>query len=304
MHSDQTVVDYEALERTHVQSVYQAIAPHFSATRYKPWPVVEDFLGAIPDGSIGADVGCGNGKYLGVNPKLLTIGSDMSSNLVGICAQRGFEAMVCDNLHLPYRTNCFDFVISIAVIHHFSSFERRVAAVKELVRTIRPGGKILIFVWALEQEDGSKRKFEKQDVFVPWNLDAKTFAGKSKAAGRSAGMRKGKKGQGPDGKDSAVVEEKADIIKEVSTPTTPASSTEEANPNVAKTIEALSLESNPDDAAPKVVVKSGNENIVYQRYYHVFVKGELDQVVEAAGGLEVDKSGYDRDNWYIIATKK
>ncbi|KAJ3225386.1 tRNA methyltransferase, has a role in tRNA modification [Chytriomyces hyalinus] len=76
MQPDQTV-DYEALERTHVQSVYQAIAPHFSATRYKPWPVVEDFLGAIPAGSIGADVGCGNGKYLGVNPKLLTIGSDM-----------------------------------------------------------------------------------------------------------------------------------------------------------------------------------------------------------------------------------
>ncbi|TPX51882.1 hypothetical protein CcCBS67573_g09993 [Chytriomyces confervae] len=302
MQPDQTV-DYEALERTHVQSVYQAIAPHFSATRYKPWPVVEDFLGAIPDGSIGADVGCGNGKYLGVNPKLLTIGSDMSSNLVGICAQRGFEAMVCDNLHLPYRTNCFDFVISIAVIHHFSSFERRVAAVKELVRTIRPGGKILIFVWALEQEDGSKRKFEKQDVFVPWNLDAKTFAGKSKSVAANGGRRKGKKNQGQDGQDSAaVVEDKGDT-KEVDSATTP-SSPEVANPNVAKTIEALSLESNPEDAAPKVVVKSGNENIVYQRYYHVFVKGELDQVVEAAGSLDVNKSGYDRDNWYIIATKK
>ncbi|KAJ3385834.1 Alkylated DNA repair protein alkB 8, partial [Chytriomyces hyalinus] len=196
-----------------------------------------------------------------------------------------------------------DFVISIAVIHHFSSFERRVAAVKDLVRTIRPGGKILIFVWALEQEDGSKRKFEKQDVFVPWNLDAKTFAGKSKSVAANGGRRKGKKNQGQDGQDSAaVVEDKGDT-KEVDSATTP-SSPEVANPNVAKTIEALSLESNPEDAAPKVVVKSGNENIVYQRYYHVFVKGELDQVVEAAGGLDVNKSGYDRDNWYVIATKK
>ncbi|KAJ3225626.1 hypothetical protein HDU78_010617, partial [Chytriomyces hyalinus] len=194
---------------THYHQFYQT--PPTLKELKQPWPVVEDFLGAIPDGSIGADVGCGNGKYLGVNPKLLTIGSDMSSNLVGICAQRGFEAMVCDNLHLPYRTNCFDFVISIAVIHHFSSFERRVAAVKELIRTIRPGGKILIFVWALEQEDGSKRKFEKQDVFVPWNLDAKTFAGKSKSVAANGGRRKGKKNQGQDGQDSAaVVEDKGD----------------------------------------------------------------------------------------------
>ncbi|ORY46743.1 hypothetical protein BCR33DRAFT_637631, partial [Rhizoclosmatium globosum] len=56
--------------------VYEAIAPHFSATRYKPWPVVETFLKSLPPGSIGADVGCGNGKYLGVNPSLYTIGSD------------------------------------------------------------------------------------------------------------------------------------------------------------------------------------------------------------------------------------
>ncbi|KAJ3084968.1 3-hydroxymethyl-3-methylglutaryl-CoA lyase [Quaeritorhiza haematococci] len=32
------------LEQRYVHDVYEAIAPHFSATRYKPWPVVEDFL--------------------------------------------------------------------------------------------------------------------------------------------------------------------------------------------------------------------------------------------------------------------
>ena len=41
--------------------------------------------------------------------------------------------------------------MSIAVIHHFSSPERRLNAIKELFRIAKTGGKILIFVWALEQ---------------------------------------------------------------------------------------------------------------------------------------------------------
>lgn len=88
----------EEYEDQHVHQVYEQIASHFSATRYKvglqaweqpislhlhdtnfvlqPWPVVEKFLLDLPAGSVGLDVGCGNGKYLVVNPKLFIIGSD------------------------------------------------------------------------------------------------------------------------------------------------------------------------------------------------------------------------------------
>ena len=44
-----------------------------------------------------------------------------------------------------------DFAICIAVIHHFSSHERRLEACNELLRIVIPGGKVLIFVWAFEQ---------------------------------------------------------------------------------------------------------------------------------------------------------
>jgi alkylated DNA repair protein alkB family protein 8 len=36
------------IERTNVHEVYDAIAHHFSATRYKPWPRVKSFLDALP----------------------------------------------------------------------------------------------------------------------------------------------------------------------------------------------------------------------------------------------------------------
>lgn len=37
---------------------------------------MERFLKEQRDGSVGADVGCGNGKYLGVNRGVYIIGSD------------------------------------------------------------------------------------------------------------------------------------------------------------------------------------------------------------------------------------
>lgn len=59
--------------------------------------------------------------------------------------------MVCDNLALPFRDESFDAVLSIAVVHHFATTERRITALKELARILRIGGRLVISVWAMEQ---------------------------------------------------------------------------------------------------------------------------------------------------------
>lgn len=58
---------------------------------------------------------------------------------------------MCDNLTLPFKDCSLDAVLSIAVIHHFSSTERRVCALRELARVLRIGGRIIITVWAMER---------------------------------------------------------------------------------------------------------------------------------------------------------
>jgi tRNA (uracil-5-)-methyltransferase TRM9 len=68
-----------SLESRSVHRVYDVIASHFSETRYKPWPLVEKFLKELSPGSVGLDVGCGNGKYLGINQEIFIIGSDRYS---------------------------------------------------------------------------------------------------------------------------------------------------------------------------------------------------------------------------------
>ncbi|XP_066535566.1 probable tRNA methyltransferase 9B [Hoplias malabaricus] len=154
------------LEREHVHSVYERIAPFFNDSRYKAWPRVKQFLLDQEPGSIVADVGCGNGKYLHINNSIFKLGCDVCRPLVDSAWTQGHEVQLCDGLRLPYRDGCFDAVLSIAVIHHMSTKERRIRALKEMARTLRVGGRIMIYVWAMEQK---RRKFEKQDIFVPWN---------------------------------------------------------------------------------------------------------------------------------------
>lgn len=132
-----------------------AVGRCVSRSRVQPWPRVHQFLSSLAPGAIVADVGCGNGKYLGVNPQLAMLGSDRSHNLVAICRDRGFEAMVCDTMRVPYRSAAFDAAISIAVIHHLSTEEHRVRALKELLRIVRVGGEVLVYVWALEQTENT-----------------------------------------------------------------------------------------------------------------------------------------------------
>lgn len=164
------------LEREHVHRVYNDISEHFSATRYKPWPVVQNFLLSQPAGSIGIDLGAGNGKNATPFPHLHTICLDMSDELLRVACSRGALTLHASILSVPMKPDTLDFAICIAVLHHLSSRERRLEAVREMGRLLRIGGRALIFVWAFERDrnrsvyrhDLTVLNGDPQDVLVPW----------------------------------------------------------------------------------------------------------------------------------------
>jgi len=78
--------------------------------------------------------------------------------------------LVANNLNLPFSDESFDAALSIGVIHHLQTEEHRIRAVKELVRVLRIGGKVLIYVWAMKQD---KRQFKQQGIFLPWHAKQK-----------------------------------------------------------------------------------------------------------------------------------
>ncbi|KAK9457825.1 S-adenosyl-L-methionine-dependent methyltransferase [Dipodascopsis uninucleata] len=189
----------ERLEQEHVHAVYEKIASHFSQTRYKPWPIVEQFISRRELGSVGIDVGCGNGKYIGLRDGIFIIGTDRSSGLVN-CAKERMDGPltigcndvgVADGIGLPHPYRRFDFALSIAVVHHFSTRERRVEAIASILKRLIDGGELLVYVWALEQKS-SRRGWDEnsdQDVFVPWVLKSGEVANRYYHLYRSGELR-------------------------------------------------------------------------------------------------------------------
>lgn len=128
-------------------------------------PKVAQFLASLDPGSMVCDVGCGTGRYMNCNPLIYTMGVDRCYRLTDVTKENGGEVTLCDNLELPFRDESFDAVLSVAVVHHFATTERRVGAIRELARIMRIGGRVIITVWALEQK---QNRFESQDVLIPW----------------------------------------------------------------------------------------------------------------------------------------
>lgn len=150
----------EEYEQKYVHNTYNTIASQFSNSRYKPWEKVKFFLEKLSEDSIMVEVGCGNGKNLGIS-KGKSIGCDICPNLIEIAKNKGHNVVLADALTLPFVDNFCDAVISIAVIHHFTTKERRIKAINEMIRICKPGGKILIYVWAKTTGNA--------DSFIKWN---------------------------------------------------------------------------------------------------------------------------------------
>ena len=191
------------------------------------------------------------------------MGCDRSSNLCSICSDRGFNVFVSDCLSVPVRTACVDVAISIAVIHHMSTQERRLAALKELVRVLRPGGRALVYVWAKEQKlDNKKSKYVKDskhpDVEVSNSIVCK-----------------------PGSKDT--------------------DNTRVLSVHVNRTEFQSSDLLVPWHLRDKQSESSSKP--VFHRYYHVFAQGELEALCSELTNVDVTQSYYDQGNWCVELTK-
>lgn len=225
-------MNFEFFEQTHVKQIYDRISGHFSATRYKSWPVVDRFYGEmITPSMIGLDIGCGNGKNIRYPHQ--TIALDICWGLLQICSsQRAIpHCLQASMTRIPLRSGSIDYCLCIASLHHLFGAERRGEAVQEMLRVMAVGAVGLVFVWSWEQLEQNSpsslsrhkivhMKEDPQDVLVPWRTGER----------------------------------------------------EES------------------------------------RYYHLFKRGELEELFLEADrkGLKSSflESGYDRDNWYVIFQRR
>lgn len=169
------------MELEHVHSVYSKITRHFHTTRFAIWNCVAQFLDSVSTPNtllFGLDVGCGNGKYERYlsthSPKTYMVACDVCKDLLQITANSKCQRQDCllaNGLDLPYKSATFDFAISIAVIHHLSTPEKRIRFLQEILRCTKPKARILITAWAAEQPIKPKWKLQPEgtnDYLIPW----------------------------------------------------------------------------------------------------------------------------------------
>ena len=164
-----------------MKTTYDFFAEEFDKTRYKVWRKVACFLDTIPSHSLLADVGTGNGKNALYRNDIVVMSNDISPQLAYIVHQRSkckVGVLIADGLHLPYKDDTFDFIISIAVIHHIKTEDLRTSFVKELLRILKPGGRLLLSMWAKEQPIKPKWKLidnTLSDYLIPWKNKVDRF---------------------------------------------------------------------------------------------------------------------------------
>jgi len=156
-------------ENNYVKKSYELISDEFDKSRYNVWPSVKQFLDKLNSNDLVLEVGCGNGKNMLYRKDLNMHGIDFTDSLIEICKSKNLNVTNANCLSIPFKDNTFDSVISIAVIHHLDSHERRTKAISEILRVTKPNGKVIIQVWAFKQPEKSKRQFEKKgDNIVLW----------------------------------------------------------------------------------------------------------------------------------------
>ena len=114
--------------------------------------LMQTALGAPPLSGLVLDAGAGEGIDLasvGLTPGCRAVGVELSPGGIRATASRISSVprarLVQGNiLSMPFRSNAFDHAYSYGVVHHTTDPD---GAVREIVRTLKPGGSVLIYVY-------------------------------------------------------------------------------------------------------------------------------------------------------------
>ena len=100
------------------------------------------------------DAGCGTGYNMGWFRRhygACVAGFDFSPRGLEFCRRRGERTLVrADAALLPFCGDAFDLVVSFDVLSHLRDEPARAAALREFLRVLRPGGRLLLRVAAYE----------------------------------------------------------------------------------------------------------------------------------------------------------
>jgi SAM-dependent methyltransferase/uncharacterized membrane protein YbhN (UPF0104 family) len=99
-----------------------------------------------PAAGTGLDLGCGLGLQANAlrNRGYRVIGLDAAHELVRRAADSGLHVVTGSAMALPFSSGSLDFVYTVGVLHHLPGREEQRAAVREVMRVLKPGGVFMV----------------------------------------------------------------------------------------------------------------------------------------------------------------
>lgn len=339
-------MDSDKVEKEYVHLIYTRLATYQhnenKSSNLRIWPRVRQFVEAQQPGSIIVDVGCGESKY--ASKDTFVMGFDTCTEvLVGSVDGKNLnDVQIANAMSMPYKDGVVDAILNVSVIHHLSTGQKRRSVLQECSRCMRPGGKMLIYVWAFEQPNGV---FQSQDLLVPWNLHENMLNGRlpkvkfhhnstkeqrtieasipvqiahkaDHQACPSPGWLSGIMSKVQLLKDSLRKPEKAKIPLAAPQffPSTNQilSGIKRWSPKLGQQLSSLLVpveEQFGEELANRIMEEGMTEamaairEVKFYRYYHVFRKGELEDLVGSVGDLRIVESAFEHANWYAIVEK-
>lgn len=132
---------------------YNLIGYDFSSKRGQITSDLSDLQKYAKDGDRILDLGCGNGRLVEVlnDLKVEYTGVDSSDTMISIAKIKypSLKFQTIDFLNLPFPDNHFDKIYCLAVFHHIPSVEYRIKFLKEIRRTLKKDGQLILTVWNL-----------------------------------------------------------------------------------------------------------------------------------------------------------
>mmetsp|Transcript_22038 Transcript_22038/g.31978 ORF Transcript_22038/g.31978 Transcript_22038/m.31978 type:complete len:399 (+) Transcript_22038:13-1209(+) len=200
-----------------------------------------------------------------------------------------------DCMHVPIKDASCDAAICIAVMHHLSTVERRLRCLSELARIVKVGGMINVQAWAMEQEKNSKRRFAGDDVFVPFNAQPRYLDRVCRDGGGGGSSKKGGGGVTSDGDKENVVDQKLDASQTTTTNNQDEETKKEQTTTTTKGVAEMYSE-----AYDGAQFDERKGLVVFQRYCHLYRKGELEILASQIPNLKVLESGFESGNHFLI----
>ena len=116
------------------------------------------------------DVGCGKGKLLSLLSGSKKFGIDNSKSMLNTArhSDKKYKIIISNAYSIPFKNNSFDFVYSVAVLHHIVSIFKVQECIKEIIRITKTKGTIVIW------DHNSKNLYWKL-LFkrIPWDKEVR-----------------------------------------------------------------------------------------------------------------------------------